>query len=200
LSDLVVRYREAHPSFELRFEIGNEATLLGRVSRNELDLAIVAGPVPTSDLQAAPLAVDRPIAVAAPGVARNLGRSLEHATWILREPGSDTRRVTDAWFESRGVGPQRSICVHGPDAVRRAAHAGLGVGVLSIRCVEPDLASGALVRLSLSPALSERRFQIVDHRHKHHGAACRAMIEALGKLGAAGRREAPARRSRRGRE
>jgi len=199
LNELLVRYREAHPAYELHIEVASEASLLDRVSRNELDLVVAAGAVPTSDLRMAPLARDRLVAVAAPGVVA--GRSardvLKQQPWLLREPGSDTRRRTEQWFERTRTSPARVVTVPGPCGVKRAALAGLGIGVLSSRCVAADLDEGALAPLALTPALPERMFHVIDHPQKHHGVACRAMLAALDQLReAAVRGKAGARRKR----
>jgi DNA-binding transcriptional LysR family regulator len=186
LGELIAEYRQRHPSYELQFEIAQEGSLLDRVARNELDMAVLAGDVPTSDLRAAPLAEDHLVAVASPSLKRtagarpNLNQLLREATWLLREPGSDTRRQVERWFEGHKLMPLRTMTLTGPDAVKRAAEAGLGVGIISKRCVEADLRpKGRLAILAITPALPVRRYSVVDHRHKHHGAACRAMLAML---------------------
>jgi DNA-binding transcriptional LysR family regulator len=184
LHELFARYREKYPSYEFHLEIGPEADLMDRVVRNDLDMAVMAGEVATSDLRAKPVAEDQLIAVTAPMQRRRVRREsldqlLSQRTWVLREPGSDTRRQVDRWFEQHKLSPARILTVPGPDAVRRAAEAGLGVGILSARCVETDLREARLIHVRFSPELPVRRFSVVDHRQKHHGVACRAMLAEL---------------------
>ncbi len=186
LGELIAEYRQRHPAFELHLEIAQEGNLLDRVARNELDMAVLAGDVPTSDLRATPIAEDHLVAAASPSLKRNAGARpnlnelLREVTWLLREPGSDTRRQVDRWFERHKLTPVRTLTLTGPDAVKRAAEAGLGVGIISKRCVEGDLRpKGRLALLAITPALPVRRYSLVDHRHKHHGAACRAMLAML---------------------
>ncbi len=186
LAELIVGYRKQHPAYELHLEIAQEANLLDRVARNELDMAVLAGDIPTSDLRTSPIAEDRLVAVASTSLARDAGRRpqvddlLRKMTWLLREPGSDTRRQMDRWFERYRLTPVRTLTLTGPDAVKRAAAAGLGVGILSARCVEADLRHrGRMALLPITPALPVRHYSVVDHRQKHHGAACRAMLAAL---------------------
>lgn len=186
LGDLILQYRQRHPAFELRLEIAPEATLLDRVARNELDMAVLAGEIPTSDLRASPIAEDRLVAVASCSFARSAGRRpkvdrlVQETTWLLREPGSDTRRQVDRWLERNKLAPARTLTLTGPDAVKRAAEAELGVGIVSARCVQTDLRRGGrLALLPITPRLPVRRYSVVDHRQKHHGAACRAMLAAL---------------------
>src|SRR6184192_367333 len=42
LPPLLARYRGAHPSFDLQFQIGAVAEIAERVARNELDMAVIA--------------------------------------------------------------------------------------------------------------------------------------------------------------
>jgi DNA-binding transcriptional LysR family regulator len=186
LGELITEYQQRHPAYELHLEIAQEGDLLDRVVRNELDMAVLAGDIPTSDLRAIPIAEDHLVAVASPSLKRragtrlNLDELLREVTWLLREPGSDTRRQVDRWFERQKFTPVRTLTLTGPDAVKRAAEAGLGVGIISKRCVEKELTPKVgLAILPIAPELPMRRYSLVDHRHKHHGAACRAMLAML---------------------
>jgi len=67
----------------------------------------------------------------------------------------------------------------GPDAVKRAVMAGLGIAMASGLTVEEDLASRRLAVVPARATLPTREFSVVDHPQKHHGAACRAMLQLL---------------------
>jgi DNA-binding transcriptional LysR family regulator len=67
-----------------------------------------------------------------------------------------------------------------PDAVKRAVMAGLGIAMVSRLTVADDLASRKLAIVPVKSPLPTREFLVVDHPHKHHGAACRAMMALLG--------------------
>jgi DNA-binding transcriptional LysR family regulator len=64
----------------------------------------------------------------------------------------------------------------GPDAVKRAVMAGLGVSMVSKLTVRDELSSGTLIDLGVASPMLRRRSCVVDHPQKHHGAACRAML------------------------
>jgi DNA-binding transcriptional LysR family regulator len=178
-------------------EVANEGVLLDRVTRNELDMAVAASSIPTSDLRMTPLAPDRLVLVMAPELLTGSSTNdvLKQKTWILREQGSDTRSRIERWFEENRVTPARVMTVPGPCGVKRAAIAGLGVGVLSSRCVVDEVGAGELSAVTLKPPLPEREFHVIDHPQKHHGVACRAMLAALEEL----RASAPPRKRGRGR-
>src|SRR5919204_3925948 len=52
LPPLLATYRREHESYDLRFEIAPVHAIAERVARNDLDMAIVAGALPSGELQA----------------------------------------------------------------------------------------------------------------------------------------------------
>jgi len=184
LPALLARYRSEHESYDLRFEIAPAHAIAERVARNDLDMAVVAGSLPSSELQVRALIRDDLVIIAAPSSPLARGRpvkpsQLDHETWLLREEGSDTRRQLSTWWHRHRLSPSRTLTFDGPDAVKRAVMARLGIALASRLTVEEDLASRRLATVPVKAALPSREFFVVDHPHKHHGAACRAMLELL---------------------
>jgi DNA-binding transcriptional LysR family regulator len=186
LPPLLAKYRGEHDSYDLRFEIGPIHTIAERVARNDLDMAIVAGALPSGELQARSLFEDELVIIAAPNSplvrARMLKpNQLEAETWIVREEGSDTRRQTATWWHRHRLAPNRVMTFDGPDAVKRAVIATLGIAMVSRLTVADDLASRRLAVVAVKSGLPAREILVIDHPQKHHGAACRAMLELLGR-------------------
>jgi DNA-binding transcriptional LysR family regulator len=158
--------------------------LTERVARNDLDMAIVAGPLPSGDLQARSLSRDDLLIIAPPNSPLLRTRALkptrlESETWLLREEGSDTRRQVTTWWHRHRLAPTRSMTFDHPDGVKRAVMAGLGVAMVSRLTVEEDLASHRLASVPVTTVLPSRELMVIDHPQKHHGAACRAMLAML---------------------
>jgi hypothetical protein len=66
-----------------------------------------------------------------------------------------------------------------PDGVKRAVIAGLGIAMVSKLTVKDDVRRKLLAIVSMKAGLPSRPIVVVDHRQKHHRAACRAMLQAL---------------------
>lgn len=175
LPPLLAAYHAAHPAFELQFQIGPIDEIAERVARNDLDMAVVAGRLPTGELRTTRLLADELIAVAAKRVP---SAALAAQCWILREPTSSTRRVVDAWLMKRGVTPARAMAFDGPDAVKHAVVAGLGVAIVSALTVKDELKARRLVRVDVG-SLPRHDICLIDHPQKHHGAGCTAMLQLL---------------------
>lgn len=184
LPPIVDRYRQAHPQFGLHFTIGSELDLLEQVAGNDLDMAVIAGRPVLGELQGRLVGRDE-LALVAPvaspwGTTRAANAaSARDEAWVVREEGSDSRRQIDDWFRRNRVTPSRLITLHGPDAVKRAVIAGLGVALISRVVVAQELRAGLLVERPLTTALPIRDVLMVDHPDKHHGAACQAMLRLL---------------------
>src|SRR5690242_13918930 len=58
LPPLLARYRTEHAAYDLRLEIGAIHAIAERVARNDLDMAIVAGPLPSAELRSRRLTGD----------------------------------------------------------------------------------------------------------------------------------------------
>jgi DNA-binding transcriptional LysR family regulator len=184
LPAVLATYCGKHGAYDLRFEIGPTHLLAERVGRNDLDMAIVAGPLPSGELQARSLSHDDLLIIAPPDSPLARARALkphhlESKTWLLREEGSDTRRQLVSWWHRHRIAPSRTMTFDHPDAVKRAVMAGLGVSMVSRFTVEEDLASHRLAPVPVTTSLPSREFFVVDHPQKHHGAACRAMLQLL---------------------
>lgn len=185
LPDLLARYRAKHRTFDLEFQIGSVDEIAERVARNDLDMAVIAGLPPTAELRARPLCRDRLVAVgaAADPTAVNGPRGrldVARQCWILREPASATRRAVDGWLHRHRIVPARTMTFDGPDAVKRAVMAGLGISMVSKLTVAEELKARHLASVKLRGPLPTRDLHLIDHPQKHHGAACSAMIALLG--------------------
>jgi DNA-binding transcriptional LysR family regulator len=185
LPALLAEYRRRHEAYDLHFEIGAANVITERVSHNDLDMAIIASPSATAELQARPLMQDELILVAGPSDRRSTGATtspgkLAERCWIVREEGSETRQSVMEWWRRHRLQPARTMVFQGPEAVKRAVMAGLGVAMVSRLTVDDELASGRLVAVDVKSPLPVRQFLLIDHPQKHHGAACRAMVALVG--------------------
>lgn len=184
LPSVLAQYRGDHEAYDLRFEIAPIHTIAERVARNDLDMGVVAGSLPSGELQARRLLHDDLVIIAPPSspLARTRAlkpTQLDSHTWLLREEGSDTRRQVAGWWHRYRLAPSRTMTFDNPDAVKRAVMAGLGIAMVSRLTVAEDLAARRLALVPLTMGLPAREFFVVYHPQKHHGAACRAMLELL---------------------
>lgn len=134
--DLLAGFCEQYPAVEVTLEVENSARLAGRVRNNLESLYLFSRPPKTVDIEAVPI-IDNPIgAIAWEGHPLASERAIPLARFaeerfIMREPGSETRRVADRLFSSNGLTPEIRMVSPRTEAIKRAVAAGMGVTVLS---------------------------------------------------------------------
>jgi DNA-binding transcriptional LysR family regulator len=157
-------------SWRSEVKIANTAEICRAVADFDLDVGVVEGPSHEAAVHAIPWLRDEMLIVAAQDdeFARTPGsiplEALRRATWLLREPGSGTREVTDLMLLAH-LQEYRRICVlASSEAIKRGAAAGLGVACLSRWVVEEMLAGGPLRALVTEIPVLERQCYVVMHR------------------------------------
>jgi LysR family transcriptional regulator, transcriptional activator of the cysJI operon len=180
LASVIRDFRRLHPQFELDWRTGTAAEITGLVLRNDVDLAVVSGPLSHGELRGRVIGTEPLWVVTAPGIAAPSDyRQWSHEVpWIVRTPGTPARETWDAWCKSQRMKPTIGLVVSGAYENREAVLAGVGAALLPAALVREDVRAKRLQRARSAPKASQD-FVLVDHPHKHHGAACRAMIALL---------------------
>jgi DNA-binding transcriptional LysR family regulator len=136
LPRLLGGFCERHPSVEVALHIDNRHGMRNRIRQGEDDLYLLSNLPPEPELTAYPI-LPHPIDLYAPAGHPLAGRrSLDPALlagepFILREPGSATRRIAEALFERWGIVPRVRMELAANEAIRQAVQDGLGLALLS---------------------------------------------------------------------
>jgi DNA-binding transcriptional LysR family regulator len=160
-------FRAGHPQVSIHLTVSNRAEMLDRLANNRIDLAIMGQPPEGLDL-AATRFMDNPLVVIAP-VGHRLARKrrvslqdLASEPFVVRETGSGTRAAMERFFAARGVTIHAGMEMNSNEAIKQAVQAGLGLGILSLNTVEPEL---ALRRVAV---LKVEGFPILRHWYVVH--------------------------------
>ena len=128
-------YRQ-FPQVKVTLNIGNRAHILGRFERQEDDLYLFSHPPSGEHVVATPI-VKNPLQLIAPlqhwaSKQRNLRfEQLKQERFLLRESGSATRLMFEAWLSSQGIELSHSMQIESNEAIRLSVAAGLGLSVIS---------------------------------------------------------------------
>lgn len=183
LPEVLGRLRADFPLVELVFSIANSSRVEALAVANELDLA-VCGCRPThEELFETELGEDRIVAVASPalvGKSRHVEMdALGRLPLVAREAGSATRATVERALASVGVELAPAFELPSPEAIVRAAEAGLGYAFVSWHAARAALAARRLVELRVEGLDLRRRLFAVHHRDKQVTPAMRDLIELL---------------------
>ena len=178
------------PKIQLQIRVGNTQAIGRALIDCEIDLALVEGQVNDPRIVAAHWRDDRLQIIAPPHHPLTRRRrpsvnELNTQVWLVREPGSGTREVTDRLMRTHGIEPERTIEFGSNEGIARAVAAGLGVAMLPVLTVRELLRMGEVRTLNpLHPAASAltRPLQLLQLRERPPSALVRAFCELLSRV------------------
>lgn len=183
LKDLLGGFARGHAGVAIDLRIGNTEEVAVQLLDHTLDLGCVEGPVAHPLLELRPWREDALVICAPPDhpLARQKRLRPEHfagACWILREPGSATRAMSERLLAQLPAGIT-TLQLDQIEAIKQAVIAGLGIACLPAVAVRDDEAAGRLCVLK-TPFLDLRRtLSLVLHRHSWHSVVLEAFLASL---------------------
>jgi DNA-binding transcriptional LysR family regulator len=183
VSELLDRFKRAHPGVRVSLSVGNSQVILAGIVDFTLHAGLIAGRPDDPQLRSRPLIRDRMLVVLPPDhrLARKAVveiRDLRGCPLILREPGSTTRRVIERAFQAQGLGIDPAMELESNEAIKSAVADGLGVAIMAQAAVAQDLAAGRLVARRLREALT-LDFALVYHADRVLSPVLSAFLAAL---------------------
>ena len=134
---------QLYPGIEISLQVTNHERLLDRMVNNMDDLYILSQVPENLDVNYEPF-LDNPLVVFAPvnhPLAKEKNIPIEKLTnepFIMREPGSGTRRAVQQLFDEHGVKVKVKLELGSNEAIKQAIAGGLGISVLSRHTLMPD--------------------------------------------------------------
>lgn len=162
---LIRAFRDAHPELDIDLHIGNRSEVFAGLLDHRADVAIT-GRVPDDErLVGEAFAVNEIVLVTAPDdpLAKRRWVAVEELAgrpWLLREPGSGSRAMAEEWLRQRGLVPL-VLTLGSNTAVREAARAGLGIGLVSRTSAVLELRMGLLGTIRPRGGLPQRQWFVV---------------------------------------
>jgi DNA-binding transcriptional LysR family regulator len=183
LPEVLGRFRADFPLVELDFRIANSSRIEALAVANEFDLGVCGFRPTHEELFEVELGEDRIVPVASRaliGQTRRI-RPGDLARWplVAREPGSATRSAVERSLASLGVELVPAFELPSPEAIVRAAEAGLGYAFVSARSAAEGIETGRLVELRVQGMDVRRSLFAVYHRDKQVTPPMRELMDLL---------------------
>ncbi len=180
------RFRQIYPGIQVRMFIGNTQTIMSRLLNQELDLGMVGGHPPPqhSELAFRDYVDDDIVLVAAPAhplaqQRRVTAAQAVAAGLILREPGSATRNAAERQFARLGLEPTAALTLGSNQAIKQAAAAGGGVGVISRLGIVAEVKAGLLTALPVADWRCRRPLTLIYPKERRLSPTQQAFLEFL---------------------
>lgn len=174
-----------HGSIGLSLRVGNTESIARAVIECAVEVAVVEGEVSDARIDARHWR-DDPLHIVAPpdsSLLRRRSASVEELaaqTWLLREPGSGTRAVTEELLRIHRITPARLIELGSNESIARAVAAGLGIALLPARLTRELEALRAVSCLELkSPLQTVRPLYLLQLKDRRPSPLARAAWTVL---------------------
>lgn len=169
---LVAGFCKKYPGVGVSLRVAGSGQVFQWLKDREIDLGITGSAVTASGISCVPWITDELVLIASPGhpwAGKDAVeiRALLEEPFILREPGSGTRRSFEQKISLAGVDPARInlfMELGSTRAVITAVQAGLGVSVVSRWAARDALELGKIIRIN-SPVDMGRSLYLVSGRH-----------------------------------
>ncbi len=178
------KFVEAHPLVQPRLIISNRNEALERLRTNQDDLLIM-GKVPENmPVKAYPFINNEVVVVARPdhplaGKSDIPLQALADERFLVREPGSGTRRAVDQLLASHGVTPTPYMELGNAEAIKQGVMAGLGVSFLSRRNLDLELSANRIAILDVREFPLVRRWYAVHVEGRRLSLVTRTFLDYL---------------------
>jgi DNA-binding transcriptional LysR family regulator len=146
----LTEYNRRHPEVTLELRTGNPTQLATAILAGELDAALVAEPIAEAPFEKVAAFNEEPVIVTAANHPPIGAKGLAPKTIIVFEHGCPHRERLEAWYESRGEMPERTIELASYHAMLGCVVAGMGAALLpkSILSTFPESKRLRIHRLS----------------------------------------------------
>jgi LysR family transcriptional regulator, transcriptional activator of the cysJI operon len=150
----IAEFVRRHPGIEFDLTVANTGEIGHAIVDGRIDAGFVEGKVDDARIEANHWRSETLLLVAAQaspvgGRRRPTTAELSKQTWLVREPGSGTRQVTQSLIEAHAIAPKTWVEIGSNEAIARAVAAGAGVAVLPEVVVADLIAIGRLRKLRL---------------------------------------------------
>lgn len=181
---LLGKFRQCYPGIRLTLKIGSSEIAEGLVVGNKADLGFVGKKLSGDDLEYKPYKSDRLVVIASPShpLVTKDRVSMEELLlepFIVREPGSATRSLTEAGLREMGLSLEPAMELGSPEAVKQAVAAGLGLAVVSEHSISWELAAGRFSTLRVEGLSLERKLYLMYLRRKTISPAADALLKLI---------------------
>lgn len=184
IPELLHRLKERYPKTEAYTFVGNTKTIEEKLLSGELGVGIVEGQVESADLVSIPKMRDALVLACSArhpmaGKKRIALRELEGQRFVMREKGSGTRALFDAYLERERLSICNCLETDSVDIIRNAVLYDGCMAVVSERLLRTQAEKGEIYVFYREDGGWDRSFSLVYHKDKYMTSSMQALGELL---------------------
>ncbi len=184
LQNLQRQLLKTHPKVNLRLNYRRSDQVYDDVILGAADLGLVAYPAPRAGVDVIPFREDKLAVVFPPNHALAQKQKVTMAAiasspFIAFDREAPSRRGIDKLFRDKGLELNPTMEMDNVETIKRAVELGLGVSVLPMPTVKPELALGTLVTRPFSEGTFTRPIGILVRKGKYLARAAQAVLDTF---------------------
>ena len=182
IAQWLANYTANHPGIEIDLVVENRDAVIKRLAADEIELAVMMMPPDHLRLERVPV-LSNPLVLIGKNdhewtqKTRVARQALNGAPLLMREQGSGTRLVTEAYLREHKLSPEIRATLGSNEAIKHAVAAGLGLAVVSAHALSPDPAKEGIAVLPVSGFPLKRQWQLVWREDRRLSLAAQRFIE-----------------------
>ncbi|MDH3536223.1 MAG: LysR family transcriptional regulator, partial [Gammaproteobacteria bacterium] len=185
---VLAEFTKIYQDIKVQLQVGNRDATMEKLESMELDFAITGLPPEHFEVKKEFISKHPQIIIAAPDHALAGNRrisltDLKNETFLLREPGSGTRSVTDKLFSRVKGLPKTGLEFGSNETIKQAVMAGMGIAVISAHTVAAELRERRLVALDVRGTPINRKWFVVKHANKRFLPSAQALWNFVARNG-----------------
>lgn len=176
---LLAQFLREYPGVVTDLSIASRETLLAQVEDNECDLVVMTSPPSDPTLVAAPFLTEPLVAIVPPDHALAQAQAVSPARLVqepmlLREAGSETRRLIEQFFAERGLAIAVGMTANSNETLKQGVQAGLGMAIVPLQSVIHERDAGQLAVVDVDSLSLQIHWYLVHRQEKRFSCVAEA--------------------------
>ena len=188
LPEVIGKFNQSYPHIAVNLTIGDSRGIEKQIISGKLEVGVIGFESVETNLHCRKLWEDE-LVLAVPTNHSWAKRKeippdeLLQEFFILREEGSGTLKILDAYLKSSSTNGTEALKVSArfgsSTAVKEGVKSGLGLSILSARAIDTDIQAGLLKALKIKGLTMSRHFFLIRNKLRIASPACQALLEFL---------------------
>ncbi|MDZ7660579.1 LysR family transcriptional regulator [Fodinibius sp.] len=164
-------FQNRYPKVDIALKVTNRNEVLGHLSQNEYDLAVLTQLPEDNSTTAIPF-LENPLVIGAPydhPLSKEKNVTIKHLKgqpFIFREKGSGTRMVMEKYLKEKGMSPKPTMELSTNEAVKQAIRAGIGLSIISKLSLTNEVALNQISILDVPEFPIKTQWHVIYRNNK----------------------------------
>ncbi|MCI8478360.1 MAG: LysR family transcriptional regulator [Oscillospiraceae bacterium] len=188
LPRILPHLRKLYPKVFCQIYQGDSSQVAQRVFENGAELGIIGAPIQKAGCVCTPFFSERMVIITPntkPYQRLNGAMSaqvLRESPFLIREPGSGTRKHSEEFLRSVGIDPRElnlAAQLQSTESILQGVKNGLGISIISGIAATDFSSIGSILTFDYDSPVLTRQFYLIHHKNRPHSPAAAMLLQEL---------------------